>query len=345
MNESNWKRLRTGSLDWSVFRMRHALMRSLRAFFDGRGYLETDVSLLVPVPTLDANIASIETGVKNETGKTRRMFLHTSPEYSMKKLLAAGADRLYFLGKVFRDGECTRLHNPEFTLLEWYRTPASIADLMGETEELVSGAVAALLGSARLTVNGRSIDLRPPWQRLALPDLFLEKTGEPLDPSLDETELKRIAGKAGVPFQPDEDCETVFHRIYLDILEPGLGTNRPVFLTDYPLPLGMNAREKEGDPRWADRVELYIGGLELANGYTEITESGKQRLRFESDRRRKTLETGTVLPIDEDLLDALEIGLPPCAGFALGVDRLLMLLADKTSIQDVLWYPFHQWET
>jgi lysyl-tRNA synthetase class 2 len=107
----------------------------------------------------------------------------------------------------------------------------------------------------------------------------------------------------------------------------------------------MNAREKEGDPRWADRVELYIGGLELANGYTEITESGKQRLRFESDRRRKTLETGTVLPIDEDLLDALEIGLPPCAGFALGVDRLLMLLADKTSIQDVLWYPFHQWET
>jgi elongation factor P--(R)-beta-lysine ligase len=338
--DPNWKRIRDGRLDWSVFSSRHAILRFLRGDFDGRKYLETDAPLLVPFPTLDANIRSLRADVAGMDGRSRPYYLHTSPEYAMKKLLAAGADRLYFLGKVFRDGECTALHNPEFTMLEWYRTGASIDDLLDETEDCIRRLAVERTGSHRIPFGNRTVDFSPPWPRLRVADLFRAKTGAELDPGSDGSDLKRLASGLGVFFNPEDDWETMFMRIYMERMEPGLGAERPVFLTDYPSPLGMNARRRPDDPRWAERSELFIGGLELANGYTEITDPGEQRERFERDRERKRLETGAVPPMDRELLDAMESGFPPCAGMALGVDRLVMLLLNRLDIGDVLLFPF-----
>jgi elongation factor P--(R)-beta-lysine ligase len=342
--ESNWRKLRSGRMDWTAFRTRHALIREIRSFFDSRGYLETDAPLLTPWPTLDANILSVRADLLSEIRKLHPMYLHTSPEYPMKKLLAAGASRIYFCGKAFRDGECTLLHNPEFTLLEWYRTDAGYADLMEETEALVRGAAQRVTGSQRIPFGGKILDLSLPWRRRSVRQMFLEKTGADLPPGIEVDSLNEIADRLGVFRRPEEDWETVFLRIFMEKVEPGLGEPVPVFLTDYPLRLGLNAKPKTDDPAWTERVELYAGGLEIANGYTELTDPVEQKKRFLKDQERKKTETGNDYPVDMDLIDAMTLGLPPCAGIALGVDRLLMLLTDSRTIQDVILFPFHQWE-
>jgi lysyl-tRNA synthetase class 2 len=344
MTESNWKKLRSGQMDWSVFRMRHDLMRAMRSFFDAREYLETDAPLLTPCPTLDANILPVGAEVRSEKGMPLRLFLHTSPEYAMKKLLAAGAEKIYFLGKVFRDGECTPLHNPEFTMLEWYRANAVYTDIMDETEALIRDAAVQLLKSERILFQDKAIDLSPPWPRVTVKDLFLTKIGLELEPNTDLTGLKNTADRLGIYFHPEDDWETVFLRIFMEKIEPGLGVPQPVFIKDYPLQLGLNAKRKEDTPGWTERLELYIGGLEIANGYTELTDADEQKKRFESDQERKFREMGKRLPIDEELIDALRLGLPPCSGIAFGVDRFLMLLTNQKRIQDVLLFPFHHWE-
>lgn len=339
MRDPNWRRLRDGRLDWSLFRSRHAMVRFLRDDFDSRGYLEAEAPLLVPCPTLDSNIRSLSVEVSSIDGRRRPFYLHTSPEYAMKKLMAAGAERLYFLGKVFRDGETTALHNPEFTLLEWYRAGASIADLLDETEDFIRRLAMRLTGSASVPYGDRVVDLSGPWPRVRMADLFRASTGADLDPRCGADGLRRIASELGVFHNPDDDWETLFTRIYLERMEPGLGFDKPVFLTDYPSGLAMNARLRKDDPRWAERCELFIAGLELANGYTEITDPSEQRRRFESDLEKKRLENGSELPVDRELLEALEAGLPPCAGMALGVDRLVMLLLNREDIADVLIEP------
>jgi lysyl-tRNA synthetase class 2 len=340
MMDPNWRRLHDGRLDWSVFRSRHSIVRFLRNDFDVRGYLETDAPLLVPYPTLDSNVRSLRVDVAGTDGLPKPCYLHTSPEYAMKKLLAAGAERLVFLGKVFRDGETTALHNPEFTMLEWYRTGASIDDLLDETEDFILRLAEDRIGSPALPYRNRIVDLSPPWPRVRVADLFRETTGAELDPGSGPAGLRRLARELGVFFNPEDDWETMFMRIYMDKMEPGLGSEKPVFLTDYPSCLAMNARLRPDDPRWAERCELFIGGLELANGYTELTEPAEQRRRFESDRDKKRMETGFDFPVDRELLDAMEAGFPPCAGMALGVDRLVMLLLNRLDIADVLISPF-----
>jgi len=328
----------------AALRSRHRLMAGIRSFFDAAGYLEIDSPLLTPWPTLDANIRSVPVDIRSETGKPLHLFLHTSPEYSMKKILAAGEGRIYFLGKVFRDGECTPLHNPEFTMLEWYRAGAGYEDLMDETESLIRGIAERMLGSGRIRFRGKTIDLSTPWKRISMRSLFREKTGSDLDGREGIEALRKTAGRLGVHYGRDEDWETVFQRIFMEKMEPGLGGTSPVFLTDYPLRLGLNAKPRPDDPGWTERVELYIGGLEVANGYTELTDAAEQELRFLADRDKKKAETGEDLAVDTELIEAMRMGLPPCAGIALGVDRLLMLMTDSPALQDVLLFPFHRWE-
>jgi lysyl-tRNA synthetase class 2 len=338
------EKLPSGRMDQGVLAARHILLREIRSFFDATGYLEIDSPLLTPWPTLDSNIHSVPVDIHSEIGKPHRLFLHTSPEYSMKKVLAAGAARIYFLGKVFRDGECTALHNPEFTMLEWYRVGAGYADLMDETESMIRGIAERMLGSIRIPFNGKTIDLSAPWKRISVCTLFSDKTGTALVPEAGTEALMKTADRLGVYYRPDEDWEVLFQRIFMEKLGPGLGETVPVFVTDYPLRLGLNAKPKPVDPQWTERVELYIGGLEIANGYTELTDAAEQERRFLADREKKKKETGEDLPVDKELIDAMKIGLPPCAGIALGVDRLLILMTNSPKIQDVLLFPFHQWE-
>ena len=334
----NWHKLRDGDLDWEIFRFRSLVLNTIRQFFVDRGYLEIESPLLTPYPTLDANIQSIPVSVKEQTQRIFPCFLHTSPEHAMKKLVAAGAKKLFFLGKVFRDQEITSLHNPEFTLLEWYQTDSDYHFIQDETEALITYISQSVLDTFQIAYKGQTLDLTPPWNRIQLRQIFFERTGTDLSDCLDLFSIRKVAKDNNIAFSSDEDWETVFFRIYLERIEKNLGIPKPIFIEDYPLALCMMAKPKESDPDWVERTELYIGGLELANGYSELTDPGEQRRRFQCEMEK----TSTPHKMDEELLHALKSGLPPTAGMALGVDRLIMFLANKQNIQDVLLFPFHQ---
>jgi lysyl-tRNA synthetase class 2 len=336
----NWLRLRSGELDWKAFEFRAALLRAARLFFEREGFLEVEPPLLTPFPTLDSNIQSIKADVKDGSGESRPFFLHTSPEHSMKKMLAAGAERIFYIGKVFRDGEVTALHNPEFTMAEWYRAGADLNGIMRDTEALVRFIAGQTGVPLPFQYGGRSVDLSAPFKRMTVRELFRDRAGVDLGACGTKESFSNAANKAGVLVEKDDDWETVFFRVFLEKIEPGLGFPSPVFVTEYPARMGLMARRKAGEPDWVERAELYMGGLELANGYTELTDAGEQRGRFMEELGRKRAQGFHDYRMDEELLQALELGLPPCAGIALGLDRLIMLFLDKKQIQDVLLFPF-----
>jgi lysyl-tRNA synthetase class 2 len=337
----NWKKLRDGEMDWDLFRLRSGILDFIRQFFLQRDYLEIEAPLLTPYPTLDSHIDSIPVQVGDGRHKYQRFFLHTSPEHSMKKLIAGGASRIFFMGKVFRDNELTNLHNPEFTMLEWYRSPADYCDIALETQDLICSIFKKFIPSSQCMYNGQELDLTPPWPRVRLKDLFMDKTGIPLENALTLETLQVFAKQMRYPCSDSDDWESLFFRIYLDKVEPGLGFPKPVFIMDYPHSLSLMARRKTGDPGWVERVELYIGGLEVANGYSELLDTTEQRSRFLRERALREKQ-GKTLPLDNELLNALEVPLHPVAGIALGLDRLIMLLFNKKRIEDVILFPLHQ---
>jgi lysyl-tRNA synthetase class 2 len=262
----------------------------------------------------------------------------------MKKLLVAGLPRIWQLAHVFRDGERGATHHPEFSLLEWYRAGASYRDLMEECAALVCACQQAA-GAEALTWRGRVADANLEWERLSVAEVFRRHCGidllatapDPLRP--DAGLLGEAAGRIGIAPHVGDDWETLFFRIFLDRIEPFLGLGVPTILYDYPLSMAALSRRNPSDPRLAERFEVYVCGLELANAFSELTDPAEQRARFIADQARKRELYGEVYPIDDDFLAALEHGLPPCAGIALGFDRLVMLATGAEEIEDVLWAP------
>jgi lysyl-tRNA synthetase class 2 len=289
----------------------------------------------VPSPGLELHLDAFEVG--NAPAAAR--YLITSPEYQMKRLLAGGLTRIYSLGKVFRRGEAGRWHNPEFTMLEWYRAPrpgegpeaGSWQAVATDVEALVAGAAQALGGTAALG----ELTLAPPWERLTVREAFSRHAGFPVEGDEPVPALRAAARAAGHRVPDDGDWSDVFFTVFLDAIEPRLGRDRPVILYDWPRPLAALARQKPGDPRVVERFEVFAGGLELCNAFGELTDPVEQRARLEADlaeRRRRGLPA---YPVDERFLAALD-GLPACGGVALGVDRLAMLLLQASHIRDVL---------
>lgn len=296
-------------------------LRALRAHFDAAGFLEVETPAMVPSPGLDLHLDAFEVQAPEAA-----RYLHTSPEYQMKRLLSAGFSRIYQVCKAFRQGERGHLHNPEFTMVEWYRVGSDMEGAMSDTEELVAAVTTALHGSARLPGHppttgvtggvGSGIDVTPPWPRLRVSEAF-----------------ERYAGVSLGSVLPDEDR---FYRLLIERIEPQLGRQRPTFLTHYPASMASLARISEDDPRYADRFEAYLDGVELANGFAELTDATEQRARLLADQQSRKAAGKPVYPIDERFLAALAEGLPPCAGTALGFDRLVMLLTGAHSIDQVL---------
>ena len=328
-------------MDWSIFKKRSKALHEIRSFFCNHDFLEMESPHLTPFPTLDNNILSIQAKVANISGECMPLYLHTSPEHAMKKYLAAGAEKIYFLGKVFRNGEITPLHNPEFTMVEWYRIQATYEDVMQDTECMIQHLCDTLKVKDKISYLNHEIDLTSPWQRVSVHTLFKEKTDIDLYSAEDVENLKRQARHLGCILTDEDDWESCFYKIFLDYIEKELGIPEPVWVTDYPKRLGLMAQTKKHAPEYVERAELYIGGLELANGYSELIDPIEQRTRFIEDQAKKRA-MGFDYPLDEELLHALELGLPPCAGMALGFDRLFMLLTNLTSIEDVLIFPANQ---
>jgi lysyl-tRNA synthetase class 2 len=284
---------------------RAALVQAARLFFIESGYLEVDTPVRLPSIIPESYIVPFRSEGK---------FLQTSPELCMKRLLACGVPKLLQICKCFREGERGRLHLPEFTMLEWYRVGADYFDLMDECEEFFSYIATSCSKGKEILYDGKRISLKLPWERLTVGDAF-----------------ERYA-----PVSVDESIEKgMFEEMLVKHVEPYLGIDRPTFMYDYPVAHGALARTKEWDKTVAERFELYVGGLELANGFSELTDANEQRQRFEKERENIVMQGRDPGPMPEKFLDALE-KIPGAAGIALGLDRLIMLFVGATSIDDVV---------
>jgi elongation factor P--(R)-beta-lysine ligase len=262
----------------------------------------------------------------------------------MKKLLAAGMPRIWQLAHVFRDGERSPTHHPEFSMLEWYRAGASWHDLIPDCVGLLRACQAAA-GAESFAWRDHTADAHQPWQEISVAEAFRAHCGidilatapNPLIP--DFALLAAQARRIGVEPHPGDDWEALYFRIFLYRIEPHLGIGAPTVLYDFPASMAALSRRNPADPRLAERFELYVCGLELANAFGELTDPAEQRARFLADQAKKQALYGETYPIDVDFLAALEHGLPPSAGIALGFDRLVMLATAAEDIEEVLWAP------
>lgn len=313
-----------------TLRARSRILEATRAFFRGRGFLEVDPPIARPYPNIDPNVFPVE--VSDAAGRKSRLFLHTSPELSMKMMLAGGAGHIFYLGKVFRDREGSPLHLPEFTMLEWYRPGEPVGAVMQDVEDLVRDLARAVGDAEEIRREGRTIALSRPWKRWEVADAFAELLGAP---PAEEAALRAALVRRGLRPGADETWEDLFHRAVLDVVEPALTLAGPVFLTGFPAALAAMAKRRDRDGAVAERFEGYLAGIELVNGYEELTDPGEQEERLRQLSDRHVRQTGVTLPVDPDFLDALRAGLPPCSGAALGMDRLVMLLLGKQTIGDV----------
>jgi lysyl-tRNA synthetase class 2 len=297
---------------------------------------------------MEPHIDAFDTAFRPEGGgphaAPRPLWLQNSPEYAMKRLLADGLPRTFQLARVFRNGEVSRTHNPEFTMLEFYRAGTDYRGVMADTEALVAACARALLpaGEAAAQRGGRTLSLAPPFEVLTVQEAFARHAGIDLAACLgDAGALAAAARRAGHDAGPGgEAFDDVFFRVMLDAVEPRLGAVRPTWLIDWPASMAALARMKPGDPRWAERFELYAGGLELANGFSELTDAAEQRARLLEEQALRVRLGRPAYPLDEAFLAALP-RMPAAGGIAVGFDRLLMLLTGAESIADVLLFPAH----
>ena len=285
--------------------LRSRVLQAIRAFVADRDFVEMETPVRVRAPALEQHIDAEPSG---------DAYLRTSPELHMKRLVAAGAERIYQMGPCFRRGERGDLHHPEFTMLEWFRAHADYTDILVDAKSLILHVARAVTGSDEITYQGRRIDLVR-WERLLVDEAFLLNAG-----------WSPVAGYDGDRFDLD----------LVEKVEPALPGDVPVVLSDYPAAAAALARRKPSDERVAERWELYIGGLELANAYSELTDAGEQAERFQACAAQREAAGREVYPVDEAFLEALAAGLPPCGGIALGVDRLVMLLADAATLDEVV---------
>lgn len=319
MKESNW---RPGA-SRHVLETRAELLRAARAFFAERGVMEVETPILSRARNSDPNIDSITADT------TSPRYLRTSPEYSMKRLLAAGSGDIFELGRVFRRGERGRRHNPEFTMAEWYRVGTGYLELAGEVVEFIRHCARAC-GAPALTDW--------PVRRVTYRDLCRETAGvDPFD--TDEHELAALAAERGLaPGSLDQN--EWLDLLMAEVIQPSLPGESFTIVHDYPPEQAALSRVRDDDPPVAERFEVFAGQHELANGYQELTDAAVQRARFEREQKLRKARGDNAAPIDENLLAALEHGLPECSGVALGVDRLLMLILNLDDIGMVLSFPY-----
>ena len=322
---------------------RGRIKQRLRSWFESEGFTEVEAGQLQVSPGNEAHLHAFATEAVGIDGRRAPLYLHTSPEFAAKKLIAAGETRIVDFARVFRNRERGPLHHPEFTMVEWYRVGAPYEQLMADCADLMRLACAAA-GTDTLTWRGASADPALEPERVTLQEAFARHAGIDLLASVaasGETDRDRLAAAAraaGIRVAEDDGWADIFSKVLVDRIEPRLGFGRPAILCEYPVSEAALARPKAGDARVAERFELYACGVELANGFGELTDPVEQRRRFEQEMAEKQRVYGERYPLDEELLAALA-AMPPTSGIALGFERLVMLAAGARSIEDVIWTP------
>ncbi len=319
---------------------RGKITQGIRQFFLEQEFTEIETPALVSSPGMEPHLAALELFCTLPEGGRIKKYLHTSPEYGMKKLLGCGWEKIFQICRVFRDGEISRSHQIEFTMLEWYRAHADYGKIMEDCERLIHSLAIQVTGTEEGSYGGAKVDFSPPFERLRVSQAMQIYGGVDIERNGDGPSLLEEARARGYYFDRREtySFDEVFFKIFLEAVEPRLGFPKPVFLYDYPASMAALARLKPGQPLWAERFELYIAGLELANAFSELNDPHEQRRRFEEEQRQRSKLGKPVYPIDEGLLESLS-RMPPSAGIALGVDRLAMIFCDAQNIKEVLTFP------
>lgn len=365
---------------WQTYFIREKIIKAIREFFYSKNFHEVETPLLVPSVIPESCLDVFGTYLVDRKGHKKKMYLTASPEASIKKLIVAGIGNCFEITKSFRNRETDGdLHNPEFTILEWYRVLATYKDVMVNCEDLFlyiyrgykTSAFAKASTSVKTTADrsadkqnsklnnhqiayqSHKIDLTPPWERISVAEALQKYAGISFDEITQKSaaadncvvfaidKIAAIAKKKGYSVDKKDTWEEIFNQIFLNEVEPHLGTRgKPTFLYDYPKPLAGLAKTKKTDSRFVERFELYIGGLEIGDCYSELTDYTEQKKRFEKEVEKIKKYKKTPVEIDNDFLDAVKRGLPKCAGIAVGVDRIVMLFANTKSIKDVLFFPF-----
>ena len=319
---------------------RAQIATALRAWFAARDFVEVETPILQISPGNETHLHAFASELIGPGGGRYPLYLRTSPEFACKKLLAAGLPRIFEFARVFRNRERGALHHPEFTMLEWYRANESYQELMADCAALL-GKAARAAGVTRFSFRGREADPFAVPERLTVADAFARYAGIDLLATLKDGEGNRDvfaagATQANVPFGSDDNWGDIFSRVMAERIEPHLGNGRATILCEYPITQAALARAKPGDPRVAERFELYVCGVELANAFGELTDANEQRKRFKSAMDEKERIYGDRYPLDEEFLAALS-AMPQASGIALGFDRLVMLASGAQRIEQVLW--------
>lgn len=334
---STWHEIKDNPQLKALYEKRAQIIRLIREFFWHEGFVETETPIAVALSGQEPELSPVPVTLHSEKGVAQKFYLQTSPEFAMKKLLAAGFEKIFQICKCFRDYESFGgLHNPEFTMIEWYRANATYKDIMDDTERLFQ-FVGSQMGVRTVSWNGHSVNIASAWDRKTMKQVWQEFVGVNLDEYLEAPAMRALARSRGYEMHDGEPYEDAFYKIFLNEIEPKLGTERPVFVYEYPVVMTSLSRLCAEDPRYAERFELYIGGLELANAFGELTDAKEQKNRLEADRAKREAADKEIYPVDPDFIDALESGIPPTGGIALGVDRMAMLLTGATNINNVIF--------
>lgn len=320
---------------------RSAITRAARGWFDAQGFVEVETGILQVSPGNETHLHAPRTDLTRADGQRASRYLRTSPEFACKKLLAAGETRIFELARVFRDREGGDLHLPEFTMLEWYRADADYEAVMADSIVIIAHAAQAT-GIGQFSFRGRTADPFAEPERLTVAAAFERFAGIDLLATIagargDRSALA-AAAKARVRISDDDTWSDIFSKVLVEHVEPRLGQGRLTVLFEYPAPEAALARTKPSDPRVAERFEVYACGVELANGFGELTDAGEQRLRFTEAMDEKQRRYGERYPLDEDFLAAVG-RMPRASGVALGFDRLVMLASGALRIDQVVWTP------
>jgi lysyl-tRNA synthetase class 2 len=316
-----------------TFEVRSKIIAGIRSFLIERGFLEVETPMMHPIP----GGAAAKPFVTHHNALGVDLYLRIAPELYLKRLIVGGFPRVFEINRNFRNEGISTIHNPEFTMLEFYVSYADYQDLIILTEELITSLATQLLGKTIIMYQGKEIDLTPPWRRWSYHQAILEVNG--LDPSVlhDRDKAIKAAEQLSVPLDTKWPLFNIINEIFEETVEPNLV--QPTFITDYPIEISPLARRKDANPALTDRFELYIAGREIANAFSELNDPLDQRERFEGQAAQRAAGDEEAHLVDEDFLRALEYGMPPTAGEGIGVDRLIMLFTNQASIRDVVLFP------
>lgn len=349
---TTWQELQNSPRLKKIYKERLLITKCVREFFWSRGFQEAETPLAMRLPGQEPYLNPVSVKLNNALNKGFDFYLRTSPEFSLKKLLATGFKKVFEIGKCFRnDEDFGGTHQPEFTMLEWYRAPGTFENIMDDTEELFK-EVMKKISRENFEYRGIKIPVFVKWERVSLKELFRKYLAVNLDEYLEQKNILQLAKKLGYTADENEEYENIFFKIFLNEIEPKLGMEKPIFVYDYPAQM-CSLSKLSSDPRYAERFELYIGGLEIANAFGEQTDPGEQKRKLEIDRSlRKKLGKET-WPVDEDFILALGVlkvqldSSPPlprpsgdllgAAGIALGLDRMVILCTDARDINEVIF--------